>query len=437
MKKNHPITLGLLLLFLPVIASADDATDTDALLTALGAYLGYDLASTDDPALKSPVATLLDAAGAALAQQSAVVTELGAIPVNAASEAASQFVPSGSTYAPINSMSNYTFSGQSGTPAYNTVSSSGDGAVTVTNLIDQSDYQKDPISQAVLNILGTPNYTSCMDNADPAAWLPDFMYKLYNTQVTNNVIGTPLGNTGDTAFFTFASNAALIPQLNSNTLIAPLLYNTSAAEPSTGSTPPPPANGLASTNQMQDAANFIRYASYMVTPVPLPLQKEYANALTMMNDSTVSATNRSDAQASITSYLTSLRVYAAQVSVPISNLYAILSKRMPQQNDSNTATQTSQALSEFQMATRRLANPVDKSNQWIDQINAASSGTVQKEIAILLAEINYQLYLTRQQEERQLLTTSIMLLQAAYQHPPSFDTSAVTNAATPDAPTTQ
>jgi intracellular multiplication protein IcmX len=88
---------------------------------------------------------------------------------------------------------------------------------------------------------------------------------------------------------------------------------------------------------------------------------------------------------------------------------------------SDSKTQTSQALSEFKMATRRLydpskssndsANP-DESNQWVTLINDASSGTVQKEIAILLSEINYQLYLSRQQDERALATLSLMLIQS-------------------------
>lgn len=434
MKKNHPITLGLLLLFLPVISSAEDATDTDALLTALGAYLGYDLAKTDDPALKSPVAGLLDATGAAVSQQSAVITGLGAIPVNAANTAASQFVPPGSNYAIINTTSNYTFSGQGGGHAYETVSSSGDGAVSVTNLIDQLTYQKDPISQAVLNILGTPNYSVCMDNAGNL--LDDCKYILYNTQVTNNVMGTPLSNFSDPTFFSYESNKDIIPQLNSNTLLAPLLYTSAPEQPTTGSTTTTETNGLPSTTPMQSAANFIRYVSQGITPLALPLQADYSNTLSIMNDTTQTQINRKNAQNAISLYQAQLRSYAAQQSVALGSLYSILSKRMPQQTGSDTGTQTSQALSEFQMATRRLYNPVgDAGSQWINQIDAASPATVQKEIASLLAEINYQLYLGRQQDERQLLVSAIQLIQTTPQ--PEFDTSAATAATTPEAATTQ
>jgi intracellular multiplication protein IcmX len=81
------------------------------------------------------------------------------------------------------------------------------------------------------------------------------------------------------------------------------------------------------------------------------------------------------------------------------------------------------------MATWRLYNPSSSSTgsttQWVDQINTASSATVQKEIAVLLSEINYQMYLTRQQEERLLLTNSLQLIQsmiASKPAPPSSST---------------
>lgn len=46
-------------------------------------------------------------------------------------------------------------------------------------------------------------------------------------------------------------------------------------------------------------------------------------------------------------------------------------------------------------------------------MQTASPGTIQKEQLSLLAEINYQLYLNRQMQERILLTNSILLLQNA------------------------
>jgi intracellular multiplication protein IcmX len=121
-----------------------------------------------------------------------------------------------------------------------------------------------------------------------------------------------------------------------------------------------------------------------------------------------------------------LRVYSARVSVAFQNIYEILGARKKIPNtDSNDANQaTSQALNEFKMATYRLYNPnIDPNNlnnttdsqnkPWQQMINEASPARVQKETAILLAEINYQLYLMRKQQDKLILTNSVMLLQSA------------------------
>jgi intracellular multiplication protein IcmX len=409
---------------------ADEPDDLNLLLTNLGAYLGYDLTAQID---WSPVNALLDIANATLMEQGAFITVFGAIPVNAYSSALSTFVPSGTTYATVNDMSNYTFSSGTNAGGYETSSSS--GSIAVNPLIDQSTYQKDPTNQAILNILGTPSYSYCMNN-DSTAWLSSCNY-VYNTSVTSSVIG-PLPQANQ--FFTYDYNEAIIPQLNSNTLLAPLLYDMSSPPTSGGSDGTQTTQGLAANNQAQEAVNFIRYATYATSPVPLPNLLDYSNAYTTATatttDATTSLTDIINAQNSITSYLSSLRTYAAQASVPVSNLYSILSKRMPQQSGTDTSTLTSQALSEFQMATRRIYNPAQsKDNQWINQINTASSATIQKEMAILLSEINYQLYLNRQQQERELMTVSILLLQSLRQSAPDFGSQSGAGASTTDAPT--
>ena len=67
------------------------------------------------------------------------------------------------------------------------------------------------------------------------------------------------------------------------------------------------------------------------------------------------------------------------------------------------------------MASWRLYNPDSSDNtgnrQWLTQINKGSAASVQKEIAVLLSENNYQLYLSRQLQERMLTLQSIQLLQ--------------------------
>ena len=91
-------------------------------------------------------------------------------------------------------------------------------------------------------------------------------------------------------------------------------------------------------------------------------------------------------------------------------------------DSSQKSSTSSQALSEYQLASWRIYDPTHQ-QQWIDQLNTASAATVQKEIAILLSEMNYQLYLNRQQEERILLTNSIQLLQALTMNKPTLASS--------------
>jgi intracellular multiplication protein IcmX len=396
---------------------ADPVSSTNVLISNLGAYLGFDL-ETDFEA--TPYSALINASALMLVEQTSLFTLFGAIPVNAFTSEFSAFVPPNiPSSSVVNQMSNYTFASAN----YNTPSTS--GSVTVNALLDQENYQNDPINQSIINILTTPNYTVCMNN-DETAWLSDCNV-LHNMTIGTNIIGT-LPQPSE--YYTYAYNETVVPQLNGNTLIAPLLYTTTAPQTSgsssgsggtTGST-----SALTASNQLQEAVNFIRYASLKLNLINLPTQQNYntAYATAISTDTTVLASDKASAQNKINSYLAQLRAYAAQASVPMSNLYYILSKRMPQQNGTDANTQTSQALSEFQMATSRIYAPNssgDQAAQWIQQINAASPATVEKEIAILLAEINYQLYLNRQQEERLLLTQSMMLLQSV--NAPDFSSS--------------
>ena len=78
------------------------------------------------------------------------------------------------------------------------------------------------------------------------------------------------------------------------------------------------------------------------------------------------------------------------------------------------------------MATWRLYSPTAASGeQWVDKINTASAATTQKEIAIILSEINYQIYLSRQTQERLLLTNSLIALQSAANNQPNNRTTSV------------
>lgn len=379
-------------------------------LKNLGGYLGYDITKKGS----KPNQELLASSFLQLTQSYAFNTLLGATPVNAFSTAFSMLFPQeAESYQPLNAFANYTFASQ---PYANPDSQQ--GKVSVTPLIDQQSYQSDPVSQAVLNILSTPDKSYCI-SYDGTRWNKNCAL-LYQTKVMSNVLG-PLPKADE--YFSYKFNQQFIPQLNSNALIAPFLYSLSSPD-ETGA-----AGGgfgreekrLSAQNQAQAAQNFIRYAANLVTPTPLPNQREYSR-LYKQAKTADSEIDRKNAEAALVEYLTSLQVYAAQSSVALGNLYYILSKRMPQNQSADTTKNTSQALSEFTMATWRLYNPEGQANkQWINQLNQASPASVQKEMATLLAEINYQMYLSRQQNERLLLTNSILLLQNAKSMQPSIN----------------
>ncbi|RAP35646.1 hypothetical protein B1207_11125 [Legionella quinlivanii] len=327
----------------------------------------------------------------------------------------------------INSLAATTF------PSYGSTSGSG---VSASALIDQTankQYMSDPVSQAVFNILTTPNSSYCVNN--DGSWKQQCKY-LYRSLVMSNVIGT-LPSTDD--FFNSSYTQGLVSQLNSNALLSPMLFSTNSGGQTTTSSPlvsdDSQNQGLTANNQVQEAANFIRYASGQVNPVALPDRNTYDSlynkALNLSKNT--EASDQIQAQTTLTDYLTRLRTYAAQVSVGIGNLYYILSKRLPQNLSGTSGNTTSQALSEYTMATWRLFNSNQSSSggqtqqQWVEQINTANSATVQKEIAVLLAEINYQMYLSRQQQERLLLTETILLLQNSHAAEPDAGLAAGSN----------
>lgn len=329
---------------------------------------------------------------------------------------------SSNSYSIVDSLAGQTYL----SPPYSTSSTD---TISVSTLIDQQTYQADPVSQAVLNILSTPNYTYCQ-NTNAQTYSANCPY-LFREYIMANVIGTLPGTQ---TIFSADYNQHLVGQLNSDSLISPLLYSTTALPNSSYSagTNGKQNAGLTAQTQEQQAANFIRYVTSATNPVSLLTRSNYDNLVAIAenytNNGTVTPQQQISAKNRLNNYLTKLRTYAAQSSVPIGNLYYILSKRMPQKPVSGTGSPSSQALNEFVMASWRLYNPNAQSGssssnqqQWLTQINQGSAASVQKEIAILLAEINYQLYLTRQQQERMLLTQSMHLLEATLGNQPGAD----------------
>lgn len=414
---------------------ADPAPDLSQLpeyLSNLGGFLGYNI--SQPPA--TMLSTLLGGGTSAEnIQQTALATLLGTFLNKTIVDPNSS-----SPEIPLNQLINMVFK----TTPYNTPQStnSGSGSVTVSTAINQLPYQTNPVSQSILDLLTTPDFSFCqLVTQCPASntTVGSLASKCcstphtYTAQIGINTLGTlpPPLNIADPL------DPNIIKQLNSNTLVGPLLLSTTNPTTSTSSSPSTSNNSwssmstLKAVSQAQAAANFIRYASSAVAPPPQTDLSTYqilynlAMGLPAPPKNTPSTTElaimqSAKAQQSLATYLTNMRTIAAQTSVGVANLNELLTKRLPQ-NPSGTGAPTSQALNEYVMATRRLYDVTipapsgnNPSTQWVDQINAASSATVQKEIAILLSEINYQLYLSRQQQDRLILTNSIMLFQLSH-----------------------
>ncbi|MDP3562239.1 MAG: hypothetical protein Q8R83_08705 [Legionellaceae bacterium] len=388
-------------------------------LKTLGDYLGYDLES--DVNLGD---TMLDytanVAAATTTGQNLIISLLRSIPING-------------LYAYFFTNTNYdAFNGAANQLFQSYATANNANGISATCKFDQAQWQSDPVTQAVLNMVGTPDPSSCPPSvgqatqscSPPCLSSVDVMSTVLNDVTRNG----RLPNENDYA--NYDSNTSLfISQLNGDNLIAPLVYSqpSTSEPPKTGGTP-----GLPAANQAQQAQAFIRYATEGVIPVPTLSKSDYSKLYSLAYpprdtngniDPSIDLDNVNSAQIALRTYLLNLRVYAAKSSVAISNLYGILAKRMPQSvsNSSGGSSTTSQAVNEFQMATWRLYNPVTQqsNDQWAQKINAASSSTIQKEMAVLLSEINYQLYLNRQQQERILLTDSMILMQLLSANKPS------------------
>src|SRR5580704_1592709 len=218
MKLVSKLTLINLFCFTTFAALADDITNQtnqqintntatiSRYLQYLGGYLGYNLNQSPTANNQNISQQLLSLPTTQLAESYVYSTFFGALPVAAIGSSFSQIVPStvsGSNV--INKLANATFTYQ----GYSSASGAQQGTISVSNLIDQQTFQQDPVSQAVLNILGTPDYSYCM-SYDQSTWNSKCNY-LYENLVMSNVLGT-LPTSSE--FFSYDYNQQLIPQLN-------------------------------------------------------------------------------------------------------------------------------------------------------------------------------------------------------------------------------
>ena len=396
-------------------SGAEETTDQQAVvdaITKLATWFGYDISSAADPVASA----LLDYTLSMSTKGTQLLNVFfGAQPVNYPNF--SDFTTN-TNYDSFNKQANILYTDTFSTPASD--SSTG---VSVVEKFDQKDYQYNPVNQSIVNSLVNPNTSLCADDGSCVSQ-SQVMYTALQDVVDSTTKNLP----SETQFFTSAIVSKFASQLSVDTLVGPLLYSTATVQKT-------PKGGLPISTQLQMAADYVRNVTNAVIPVDSMSEADY-QSLWKTAHTEITSDMTSDvsdpikaARKDLMNYLLRQRVYAAQTALPTSNFYRSMGARMPQtvtSTDGKTSEADSQALNEFVMATWRLHSPTAASGaQWVDKINTASAATTQKEIAILLSEINYQIYLGRQTQERLLLTNSLIALQSAANNQPNNRTTSV------------
>lgn len=231
-------------------------------------------------------------------------------------------------------------------------------------------------------------------------------------QLIENIVGQSylyqgLGN----ATPNYGTSPNLVNQLNYDSLVAPLQYktNSGAGDNSFGSPfgGGSQNTGLNAANEIDNANNFIRYASGSLNPKLLPTIEAFRKEIATLQNKNADEDAKSAAKATVLKFIAQLRTYAARSSIGTGNLNNILARRMP-----NQANNKSQLQAEYEMASRRLFNAADGKNTWHDNIEKAQTITLLREMNYTLAEINYQLYLNRRIQELSLAAISMIQLQS-------------------------
>ena len=395
----------------PEPTPSSESDETATYIKNLATYFGYNIV---DPAESPFVSVLLDNTFNIYSQGKQFLDVFfGARPVNYPNF--SDFTTN-TNYDSFNAQANILYKDSYGTPATDDAT-----GVSVVKNFDQQTYQSNPVNQAIINILSSVNPSDCPTGQDNCLNQNDVLNTMLKDVQTDN---TYLPSEND--FYRPDVINKYANQLNVDTLLGPLVYSQKQVQKS-------PEGGIPIATQEQLAMNYVRYATNDIPVDALP-KTDYANlwslASTKIESSTSSedATNIRNAQKKLATYLARQRLFTAQNSLPLSNFYQSMAARMPQKmsngSSSSSSSTTSEALNDFVMATWRLYSPAiaaaSEGEQWVEQINKASAATTQKENAILLSEINYQLYQTRLLLERLLLTNSLIALQATAGNAPTL-----------------
>ncbi|NDH08125.1 MAG: hypothetical protein EBY16_00615 [Gammaproteobacteria bacterium] len=222
------------------------------------------------------------------------------------------------------------------------------------------------------------------------------------------------------------NSAELLKQLDSTSFMGPLLYDNAKSQTAAKET-----LGLKNSNQLEAAQNYVRYITGGIMPKAFASFKNLDDIISYVYKSG-NITEQMNYFKPFAKYILDFRIYASRMSLAVQNVYDSLAYRMNLNGNSSSSDTsqdkasgpTSQALNEYVMASYRLynpnaskdtaagtsSNPSLTTTAWQDMINTASPATVQKEMALILAEINYQLYQMRQQQEKIILTNSVFLL---------------------------
>ena len=393
-----------------------DTSDVETLMKNWASWIGYNI---DDHTKEEPVFTLLNYT------YSLATTGQQMLNVFFATRLLNPTFKEFSTdpsYSTFNTQANTLFANYKSTSTKN---------ISVVQDFDQTPYQDDPVSQMLKNILSTPNTDTCNDSSDDCKSKVKVMYTVLQDVMGGSSDDKTLSFPSETTYYDHDHVNQFIGQLNSANLIGPMMYSDEGDQKSVG---------LPSGNQQLQAMDFIRYVTGNVKAAQFLSAADYSSLWQQAQKEITSSTSSTDrdaikqARKDLEEYLLTPRIFASQFSIIANNLVDMMSKRLPQKvtsSDGTTSTSTSQALDEFVMSTWRMYSPYIKStdDQWVNQLNKASAATTQKEIAILLSEINYQMYLSRQIQERILLTNTLIAIQAIQSNQP--------NSVSPETPTSE
>lgn len=261
----------------------------------------------------------------------------------------------------------------------------------------KAKYQSTPTAQILFNLIAAST-----PSPDLESTISDSLAQIATGQTTakfkqKNAVSDYISN----QLHNLSESSDLLPSLNADTFISPLMY-TNQNNGGNGKMPQSNLTTLQAQSQQQAASNFVRHLAGEFIPLPEQNSRTLTNAF-------------NNNVAGVVNYFNSLRGFIAQVSVGISNLNYLYGKRMSPENGSSDNTPTvSQSAYEFQMATQRLQNPntgdSQQNNGWAAGLDKLTPREAQREMLMLLAEMNYQLYLNRQVQERMLLTMSAQQL---------------------------